>query len=204
VADQADAGVFEAATDRLAQVLIGQPQVRIDERKYGPDTGARIVASLDAGQALTHFYGHGAIQQWSGGNIFNPARIAELTNTGRETFLTSATCYTGAFDWPLGDGIVTAMVLRPTGGAIGAWGASGGVQPIGQEQLAQVFYRAVLQGQTVGEAHRTALQSVADPELVWQFNLIGDPALHIDLSAAAPAVSAVSRLTLSGVTTGTR
>ena len=181
VADAADAGSYNAASEALAGTLGTLRLDRIYESQYGGDTNARILAALNNGSALLNYYGHGSITQWSAGNIFNADMIGQVNNAGHETFVTSMTCYTGAYDWALGSGILNALVLKPTGGAIGGLGATAASIPTGQQRLNTAFYAQVQAHARLGDALLAGYTAAADRETVVQFHLIGDPALRLDL-----------------------
>lgn len=181
VADAGDGGDFNRASETLATLLGTHPAERIYESQLGSGTTAQILSNLASGRALLNFYGHGSLDQWSAGNIFNTPLVAQVNNAGRETFLTAITCFNGDYSWGP-TSLVTAMVLKPSGGAIGGVSGTAISNPSGQHPLNEAFYRAVLAGQPVGDALRAGYAATADAEVILQFQLIGDPALRLDVS----------------------
>jgi len=116
--------------------------------------------------------------------IFSNAQADQLTNTGREAFVTSMTCYTGDYAWADNTTLLTELVRKSSGGAIGGLGGSAISNPTGQHDLTSAFYAGVQAGQRVGDALNAAYAATHDPDVVAQFQLLGDPALRIDLGSA--------------------
>jgi hypothetical protein len=181
VADAGDSGDFDRASETLHGRLGSHSSQRIYESTYGTGTTAQILANLASGRALLNFYGHASLDQWGGGNLFNTGLVGQVNNAGREAFLTAITCFSGDYSWGSAS-LVTAMVLKPTGGAIGGLSGTAISNPTGQHQLNEAFYSAVLSGKPVGDALRAGYAATTDPEIVLQFQLIGDPALGLDVS----------------------
>jgi hypothetical protein len=181
VADAGDSGDFNRASETLSRIIGIRNTERIYESQYGSGTAAQILANLNSGRALLNFYGHGSLDQWGTGNIFNTTLVNQVNNAGRETFLTAITCFNGDYSWGP-TSLVTAMVLKPTGGAIGAISGTAISNPSGQHPLNEAFYRAALAGKPVGDALQAGYAATADAEVVLQFQLIGDPAMRLDVS----------------------
>jgi hypothetical protein len=181
VADAGDLGDFDRASDALNKRLGTDKVERIYESHYGSGTSTQILANLNNGRALLNYYGHGSLDQWSAGNIFNTNLVSQVNNAGREAFVTAITCFNGDYSWG-STSLVTALVLKASGGAIGGLSGTAISNPSGQHQLNEAFYNAVLRGQPVGDALREGYAATADPDVILQFQLIGDPALGLDVS----------------------
>jgi hypothetical protein len=181
VADGGDGGDFDRASETLIHLLGNRSLERVYESQLGGSTTNQILANLNSGRALLNFYGHGSLDQWSAGNIFNTNLVSQVNNAGRETFLTAITCFNGDYSWGP-TSLVTAMVLKPTGGAIGGISGTAISNPSGQHPLNEAFYHAALAGKPVGDALRAGYAATADAEVILQFQLIGDPALRLDVS----------------------
>ncbi|MDQ2807796.1 MAG: C25 family cysteine peptidase, partial [Chloroflexota bacterium] len=97
-----DGATFEGASEALVGLLGGRSLERLYVRELGSNAGPTLVSSLNAGRALVNYYGHGSYQFWGQSNFFNTNTVNSLTNTGRETFLTSMSCQNGDFDWAAG------------------------------------------------------------------------------------------------------
>jgi hypothetical protein len=182
LADAADSGRFDISSEALAGVLGSTPTERLYESQIGGPTAARLIDSFNSGRALVNFYGHGSSSQWGTGDLFDNSRLAQLVNGGHEAFVTAMTCHSGDYSWAYGTSTLTALVLQPTGGAIGALGSTATSLDGSQQQLAEAFYARVLAGDRVGDALRAALAATNDPDVRAQFALLGDPALRVDLS----------------------
>ncbi len=181
VADAGDMGDFNRASEALSTHLGTHSVERVYESQYGSSTAAQILANLNTGRALLNYYGHGSLDQWSAGNIFNTTLVSQVNNTGREAFVTAITCFNGDYSWGT-TSLVTALVLKSTGGAIGGLSGTSISNPSGQHQLNEAFYNAALSGRPVGDALRDGYAATTDPDVILQFQLIGDPALRLDVS----------------------
>jgi hypothetical protein len=181
LADSADAGRFDRASDALTATLGATRIEPLYESQLGTATAGRLLDAFNQGRALINFYGHGSASQWGTGNLFDTARVPLLANPGREPFVTVMTCHNGDYDALSGASTLTALVLQPGGGAIGGLGATAASLDTGHHQLAETFYTHVLRGERVGDALRAAYDSTTDPDVRAQFHLIGDPALRVDL-----------------------
>ncbi len=180
VADAGDLGDFDRASEALSTHLGSTTVERVYESHYGSGTTTQILANLNSGRALLNYYGHGSLDQWSAGNIFNTNLVSQVNNTGHEAFVTAITCFNGDYSWGT-TSLVTALVLKSSGGAIGGLSGTAISNPSGQHQLNEAFYSAVLRGVPVGEALREGYAATADPDVILQFQLIGDPALGLDV-----------------------
>jgi hypothetical protein len=84
-----------------------------------------------------------------------------------------------------GPAIDEALVLRPAGGAVAAFGPAGITGPEQQRVLAERVYRGFFQqrlplGEAIRRAKGAALRLSADTlPAVLGFNLLGDPALRV-------------------------
>jgi hypothetical protein len=181
LADAADAGRFDASSEALAGILGSTPTERLYESQYGGTTATRLVDAFNSGRAVINFYGHGSASQWGTGDLFDNNRLSQLVNAGREPFVTAMTCHNGDYTWAADSSTLTALVLQPSGGAIGALGSTATSLDAGQRQLAEAFYARLLAGDRLGDALRLAQAATADPDVRAQFALLGDPALRVDL-----------------------
>ncbi|HMA35302.1 MAG TPA: C25 family cysteine peptidase, partial [Chloroflexia bacterium] len=136
--------------------------------------------SFNAGRALINYYGHSNYLDWGRvQNIFDTSEFGQITNAGHESFLTAMTCFAGGYDYP--SSIVSDLLLKSSGGIIGGVGASSESEASGQVPLNTAFYQSILAGQSVGDALRAGYRATPDHDVQLQFNLLGDPALHVDL-----------------------
>jgi hypothetical protein len=181
VSDQADSSnTFDVFSDRLADTLVNQAPTRIYESQYGAGTSTAIVNNLNSGTALVNYYGHGNYTAWAN-TLFSTSLLAQLTNAGKEAFVTSMTCYTGAYNLPGNRSLTAELLLKAQGGAIGAIGGDVMSWSFQQHTLNNAFYRSLLAGERVGDALLAGYEAVGDAGVYQQFHLLGDPTMRVDL-----------------------
>ena len=90
---------------------------------YGGTTD--LIDYFDNGVQLVNFLGHGGGGIWADVQLLNLQDIDRLNNRGKYPFITSMTCFTGAFDNPGNPGLAQKLLLSPDKGAIGVFASSG-------------------------------------------------------------------------------
>ena len=182
---------------------------------FGTDTD--LIDYWDDGLFLINFMGHGGGGIWADVELMSLADVDRLNNRGMYPFVTSMTCFTGAFENPGQLGLAQKLMLAPEKGAIGILASSGlgylhndysMMWSVGQflfdrtlmigEQMAlgKIFYLGTGQFYNVdGRNFGTPGYFSVKNEMVYQYNLIGDPyvklkyagdALNISLNTATP------------------
>lgn len=182
---------FEAA----AESWIGRlppdyrPQ-RVYAGDYPPgDPQEHILAAINGGVSLVSYVGHGNQDRWgtwSGGQLFNMATVAELTNGNRLPFILTATCLNGFFVNPLVDYCLAEELARKSdGGAVGVWSPTAlGTTPEHRVLFEQMFVSLFTAGSpTLGSATTQAKLAAygqgVSQELIETFALFGDPAVGL-------------------------
>jgi len=178
------------------------------DRFYG--SADSVINAFNNGRLIITYLGHGGGGVWGdldslGRPLLDANQTSLISATGNHwPFVLSMTCFVGAFDngVPLGEFLLTA----PNKGAIGVLASSGTGWILGDFQLLENSLQPFLQeNTTVGEAiakgklgylvanNATDLQvlgagggvitqSLVAPSNVFQFNLLGDPALQLRTS----------------------
>ena len=102
----------------------------------------------------------------------------------------SMTCYSAPFDHPTADSIGEKLLREPGKGAVAVFAASWRNGP--REEWSRALFEELLQGDTVGEAIVRVKRLSSHPDLIRQYNLLGDPALRLALPSplASPAAAA--------------
>jgi len=90
---------------------------------YGTSTD--LIEYFDDGLFMINFLGHGGGGVWADVRLMNLSDVDRLNNKGKYPFITSMTCFTGAFDNPGQFGLAQKLVLAPNKGAIGVIASSG-------------------------------------------------------------------------------
>ena len=194
--------VFEDHVGQMAATL--PAEYAVDQLLIG-ELGADVVredllANLDDGRLLTVFSGHGGGTQWANEQILRSDDADALSNNPRLSFLLGFNCATGYFVepfWQVANGLSLgeAVVLSPTGGAIGAWMAGWKGYASDQKVLGARFMDAFLAGGADGSRSQgaittqTFITTIADgvePRSVRAFNLLGDPATPLYDGTQAP------------------
>ncbi len=161
----------------------------------------QIKAAFNEGVALLDFYGHGAPNLWTDERIFfggdSENRDTQyLAADGVYPFVTNFTCNTGAFDYPMTPWNICLsedLLRTPHGGAIGLFVPSGPGTTVVHRELAAQLRRALFQDNFRGLGEwtllarlRFALESYSASsvprDILYMYNLLGDPALDLQLT----------------------
>jgi len=142
----------------------------------------RLKESIDAGQSLTIFAGHGSPTRWSNQNLFVWNNITELENTDDPTQVATLACYTTYYQSPSTNSLAHQFLFDEAG-AVSINGAAvlGSIR--GNEFLLNNALTYMMQGLSMGEAVMLAKQKMIDEQrfvdtvLTWV--TLGDPALTI-------------------------
>jgi hypothetical protein len=142
----------------------------------------RLLGSLQAGSAFTHYFGHGGPEQWADENLLTVDDVLGLR--GPETIVLTWACESQWFQYLFGNTVGEALVLQPGGGALASFGPAGIADAHIHGLLYQQLYRELKNPKvTLGEAIRRAKAAAIahDPRsrpVVEGWNLLGDPALR--------------------------
>jgi hypothetical protein len=202
---------FRSQNTRIikSQILPGMATYRLNTVKNDtldadPDFGGTVTLANYFNDGLTYvnFLGHGGGGIWADVNLMNLSDVDRLLNKGKYPFITSMTCFTGQFESNSTPGLMEKMVLAQDKGAIGAFASSGlgWVQndyAILWDFVTEIMYNRYDFGQTMvrNKAYYYLYhQYYADDfalavdgfgflgkSMVHQYNLIGDPAVTINL-----------------------
>ncbi|MBN1484281.1 MAG: hypothetical protein JXA37_06120, partial [Chloroflexia bacterium] len=200
VADDADAsGDFPASSEAHAAALVRAPFYAArhycsgtsDQQSDCPpaeaaDIHRALLAGWGRGALLVQFIGHSSWHQWAVEKFFHLEDVSSLQNGPRLPIVLEMTCFTGAFQRPEAT-LDESLLCQAGGGAVAAWGPSGLGISAGHNQLSEGFFQAVFWGEagTLGEAALAGKLALAaegqNLDLLDTYNLLGDPALHLDL-----------------------
>lgn len=143
-----------------------------------------IISALNQGVGIINYVGHGSVEVWGDEMVLQAQDAAILTNEERLPIFTTFTCLNGYFNHPKTDALAETLLRAANGGVVAAIAPSGRTFTAQQTPIADSFYRYLLSGdtQTIGEALQWAkLDAAHDPylgEVIYTFNLLGDPALR--------------------------
>lgn len=174
---------FEAANDQVATTLpVGMTVQKVYRRLQPSDADARanIIASLNSGQSVTVYSGHGNVNIW-GGSIFTDNDAAGLTNGNRLAFVVVMDCLNGYFDDPSLRSLAESFLSAPNGGAVASFASSGLTIPDGQHEMGLRMFQLLYGGapMAIGDASRLAKSATTDIDVRRTWILFGDPTLKI-------------------------
>lgn len=164
---------FARAIEGIAALL--PPGVPIERLDAG-DEGGRSTAleALGRGPAWLNYVGHGSLTLVCDEGIL----ALEDGESWREPALVVAwTCLAAHFIHPQQDSMAEAWLRVDEGGAVAFLGPVGETTTSEQAFFMPAFYRALAEGQRVGDAWLAALQSGGARDVMWGYVLLGDPAL---------------------------
>jgi len=174
---------FETADDKLGALLPATMTVQKIYRRLQPSDAvatANIIASLNSGQSVTVYSGHGNINIW-GGSIFTSSDAAALNNGNRLSFVVVMDCLNGYFDHPTTQSLAEAFLTAANGGAVASFASSGLTIPDGQHDMGLQMFQLLYSGSpmAIGDASRLAKAATSDMDVRRTWILFGDPTLKI-------------------------
>ncbi|RJP88877.1 MAG: hypothetical protein C4518_10690 [Desulfobacteraceae bacterium] len=193
VADDDDTA-FEDLNDLLASHLPFDIFAdKIYARLYADldEVTTNIKASIDGGELITNFVGHGDVTRWGaepagGGDfIIAPEDVKDLTNKDRLTFIVALNCLNGYFSQSFNYSLAEEWVMAPDKGAVACIAPSG----LSHSQEHELFSTAVFEnifqkkenrlGDICTQSKIDAYYSGASDKVLISLNLIGDPATRL-------------------------
>ncbi|MBN2356097.1 T9SS type A sorting domain-containing protein [candidate division KSB1 bacterium] len=146
-----------------------------------------ILESINNGMIWVNFIGHAGSRTWD--LMFHSADIEALENSPRYPFITSMTCHTGRFAEPNQVAFGEQFVLTNDRGAIGFLGSSGWGYSFEDYAFLRYLYPKALKdtlrclGEIVTKSKWALWQSASSNahvrDMVYQYNLLGDPAVGL-------------------------
>lgn len=146
-----------------------------------------LLSAFDNGAAVVHYLGHGGIDRLASEGLMTVADVPNLTNVGRTPLMVTVSCHVGHHGLPGFDALGEDLVLAPDTGAIAVVAPSWlsthhEASVVGDRLLRQIFThdQGVL-GTAFVEALGQASTTGVDPILLRTYQLLGDPALRLQL-----------------------
>jgi len=197
IADNADsAGNFPALSQQLLTCCLPSPYQ--SERVYLGVTHAdvtsaksAIIEEINSGMFMVNYFGHGATQQWGGGDsvpaysgaLLETSDIQNLTNTNHYPIIVAMDCMDGYFLSKVS--LAEVITKAENKGAVASWSSTGLNVASGHETLDQAFFNAVFSDfvSSIGQATTSAKLGVWASgnhlELLDTYLLFGDPGTKI-------------------------
>jgi hypothetical protein len=212
-------GLFGGQTETLIRNVI-PPQWSPDRlfltgSPADPDFGStdELMDIFKNGIGWINFRGHGGGGIWYDQGLLTLENMEQIENKGKLPFITSMTCYTGDFS-STRDCLGEALLTLEENGAVAFWGTSGaGWTYADYYMLTDLMKLASVYTQlTLGELIQKAKSQyyLANPgdlglSEIYQYNLLGDPALKwtfptddAGLTMASRSVPAADSIRISG------
>jgi hypothetical protein len=144
-----------------------------------------IVNSINSGQLLVNYLGHGSEEQWSGSDIFDTDTVKSLTNSTQLPVFLIMDCLNGFFQDVYAQPLGVTLMLAPQGGGVAVLASSGLNQPAPQTAVdASIVQNAFNAHARIGDAIVSAKASITDPDVRKTYILFGDPAMQVKQPAA--------------------
>ena len=137
---------------------------------------------------LINFVGHGGVAIWAENGLLKNEDVPKLSNKDRYPFITSMTCFSGAFEYPYRTAIAANLVIAKEKGAIGAIASSGlGWLLNDYFMVLSIFPYAFDPNKSIGEIIALGKARYYSNYFFWpqaktmvyQYNYIGDPAVKL-------------------------
>jgi hypothetical protein len=200
------AGNFEALSDGTIALVPAQYSIqRVYFDPYPSDdngepyryrtataTTDAIVSAVNNGVAILNYIGHAGTTTWAHEAILRARDIGRndvirFNNGPRLPIVLDMACASGNFADPEYTGIEVMMLGWTGGGSVAGWGATGFGVATGHDKLHRGFNQAVFGGgvRVLGLATAAGKQALwsagRNLDLLDTFDLLGDPALRINL-----------------------
>jgi uncharacterized repeat protein (TIGR01451 family) len=146
-----------------------------------PTAQQDIINSINAGQLLVNYAGHGSEDQWSGDNLFNNTTANALTNGSSLPVFLIMDCLNGFFQDVYEQPLAVTLMLAPNGGGVAVLASSGLNQAAPQTALDTLIVQYALHPPypALGDAILKAKSVIVDLGVRRTYNLLGDPAMQI-------------------------
>ncbi|MFQ6618214.1 MAG: C25 family cysteine peptidase, partial [Fidelibacterota bacterium] len=148
-----------------------------------------LIEYFSDGLLAVNFLGHGGGAVWSDNSLLDIEGVDLLENKDKLPFIASFTCFTGAFDSPDRLSLGEKLLTSKNGGAVAFLGSSslGWVHndyEFAKHLLPMLSERDLTLGEMINAAKLEYFRSSSDmgyikPSILFQYNLLGDPALSL-------------------------
>jgi len=148
-----------------------------------------IITSINSGQLLVNYAGHGSEDQWSGSDFFDNTTANALTNGSSLPVFLIMNCLNGLFQDVYYQPLAVTLMLAPNGGAVAVLSSSGLNQPAPQTSLDTLIVQNAFSPSypALGDAILQAKSGITDLGVRKTYNLLGDPAMQIKPPGNNPA-----------------
>jgi hypothetical protein len=150
-----------------------------------------LLSGINSGQLLVNYNGHGSIQVWGGGGLFDDTMAASLTNGNKLPFFVIMNCLNGFFHDVYTQSLAESLMLAPNGGAVAVWASSGltnaGPQFQMNDRLMQTLFSQP--APALGDAVLAAKSGISDMDVRRTFIFFGDPVMRLRMPGSSGEMS---------------
>jgi len=193
IADQDTGAAFSSTADAVAELLKGSFSVnKILSGNSDPQlVKQQILNSINEGQAIINFSGHGSVEQWSFSDLFDDSDAGALQNGGRLPVFVIMDCLNGFFQDVYTESLAESLMLAPNGGAVAVWASSGftDAPPQAGQNLAFTKILANNPQLPLGAAILQSKTLTSDRDVRRTWILFGDPAMRLHVAPASASVA---------------
>lgn len=155
----------------------------------------QIVDSINHGQLLVNYLGHGSVEQWSFTDLMDNQDATSLQNGNRLPVFFIMNCLNGFFQDVYTQSLAESLLLAPNGGGVAVWASAGFTDAGPQATMDQSLIRllAAQPNTPLGLAILQAKSQTSDKDVRRTWILFGDPAMQLHWNKSAvtkPAVAA--------------
>ncbi len=168
---------------------------------------SKLLNFINEGQLFINFVGHGGGAIWADNGLLKNEDIPKLLNKDKYPFITSMTCFSGAFDYPQKTAIGVNLVIEKEKGAIGVLASSGlGWLLNDYFMILSILPYLFDSNKTIGEIITLGKARYYSNYFLWpqaktmvyQYNYIGDPAIKLPVPSASAIVRNEKTILSSG------
>jgi hypothetical protein len=151
-----------------------------------PQSAAKqqILDSINRGQVLVDYLGHGSVEQWSFSDLLDNQDAASLQNGNRLPVFLLMDCLNGFFQDVYTQSLAESLLLAPNGGGVAVWASSGFTDAGPQAGMNQNLIRILAAQPTLplGQAILQAKSQTSDKDVRRTWILFGDPAMKLGVT----------------------
>ena len=179
---------FKFHSDQILEQLGGDwtaQRAYLDDLSLA-DARAQLLASINAGTALTSYVGHSGPVAWTFSGLFSSGDATGLTNVGRPTVVVQWGCWNAYHVEPLYNTLGHSFLLFGDRGAAAVLGSATLMETASAQRLSDKLAPLIgASGRSLGSAVTAAKQELAReaPELadaILGWTILGDPALVVE------------------------
>jgi len=165
-----------------------------------PRLRTELIQSINAGNLVTAYVGHGGEVGWASENILQLNDTKTFSNGAKLPLFVTVTCEFSRLDDPLRTSAGEFLLLNPGGGAIALLSTTRVVYVDGAATLNDSIFRVIFekeagQYRTFGQILRSAKNGTTSADKL-RFSLLGDPALRLNVPEHHVVLDSINTLRL--------